>query len=200
MKNLIDAVLKTEMEDKILKKMRSCLSYSDLRYFIMKYLLVDYYKKNTINETCLENILNLFALMPNLVKEDKKKSKPKSMDEDLGIEMDASEEKTESVTDTESSEIKLFALKNENLVANSKIIQQDAHRKLYNDCFVNFLKNQLTVKLYKKLLIKLPEKIIPKMTNPLMLADFLTNSYNTGGLISVLALNSLFILINHYNL
>ncbi len=54
--------------------------------------------------------------------------------------------------------------------------------------------------MYKKLLIKLPEKILPKMTNPLMLADFLTTSYNSGGLISVLALNSLFVLINYYNL
>ena len=33
-----------------------------------------------------------------------------------------------------------------------------------------------------------------------MLADFLTQSYNSGGLISVLALNSLFVLINSYNL
>lgn len=59
---------------------------------------------------------------------------------------------------------------------------------------------KLNVKLYKKLLIKLPEKLLPKMSNPLMLADFLTQSYNSGGLISVLALNSLFVLINNYNL
>ncbi len=38
------------------------------------------------------------------------------------------------------------------------------------------------------------------MTNPLMMADFLTHSYNSGGLIGVLALNSLFVLINNYNL
>ena len=73
------------------------------------------------------------------------------------------------------------------------------------NCYVldlNFLINlfKLNIKLYKKLLIKLPEKLLPKMSNPLMLADFLTQSYNSGGLISVLSLNSLFVLINSYNL
>lgn len=74
------------------------------------------------------------------------------------------------------------------------------HRKFFNDCVVNLLKNQLSAKFYKKLLIKLPEKILPKMSNPLMLSDFLTQSYNSGGLISVLALNSLFVLITSFNL
>ncbi len=74
------------------------------------------------------------------------------------------------------------------------------HRKFFNDCLVGLLKNKMSLKFYKKLLIKLPEKLLPKMSNPLMLADFLTKSYNSGGLISVLALNSLFILINNFNL
>ena len=38
------------------------------------------------------------------------------------------------------------------------------------------------------------------MTNPLMLADFLTQSYDAGGLVGLLALNSLFVLINNFNL
>ncbi|CAF0729897.1 unnamed protein product [Brachionus calyciflorus] len=207
--SLVDAVLKTEMEDKLLKRMKYYMSFNDLRYFVLKYLTVEFYKKNNITETILENILNLFSVTPGLVKEEKKKPIPKpsddlDMDLDLnGIDGDSKkndELKTESENSEESDDIKLFALKKQNLVANSKIIQQDAHRKLFNDCFVNFLKHQLSPNLYKKLLIKLPEKLIPKMTNPLMLADFLTNSYNSGGLISVLALNSLFILISSYNL
>ncbi|CAF0995006.1 unnamed protein product [Brachionus calyciflorus] len=167
-KSLVDAVLKTEMKDKLIKRMKYFMSLNGLRYF-----------------TILENIVNLFSVTPGLVKEEKKKSVPKplhDLDMDLdGIDIKISEEK-------------------ENLVANSKVIQQDGHRKLFNDCFVNLLKHQLSPNLYKKLLIKLPEKLIPKMTNPLMLSDFLTNSYNLDGLLSVLALNTLFILINSYNL
>lgn len=87
-----------------------------------------------------------------------------------------------------------------NLSSKSKVCFQDVHRKFFNDCVVNLLKNQLSAKFYKKLLIKLPEKILPKMSNPLMLSDFLTQSYNSGGLISILALNSLFVLITSFNL
>lgn len=179
--------MEIELDDKLIKKIRSYLLFWDLRYFILKYLLIDFYKKNHINETILENVLNIFVVMPGLVKDEEKPN----------AEPDNNTETSSNFADNGQ---KLFALKKENLAENSKITQQDIHRKLFNDCFVNFLKNQLSPKLYKKLLIKLPEKLIPKMTNPLMLADFLTQSYNSGGLISVLALNSLFILINNYNL
>lgn len=181
--------MEIELDDKLIKKIRSYLSFWDLRYFILKYLLIDYYKKNHINEAILENILNILVAMPDLVKEEKCK-----------VDTDNNTENKETSSNFEDNGKKLFVLKKEDLADNSKINQQDIHRKLFNDCFVNFLKNQLSPKLYKKLLIKLPEKLIPKMTNPLMLADFLTQSYNSGGLISVLALNSLFILINGHNL
>ena len=59
---------------------------------------------------------------------------------------------------------------------------------------------QMSTNLYKKILVNLHEKVIPGMSNPLLLADFLTTSYNVGGAISLLALNGLFILVNYYNL
>ncbi len=59
---------------------------------------------------------------------------------------------------------------------------------------------KLSNDLFKQVLKKLPNKILPKMSNPLILSDFLTQSYNMGGLISVLALNSLFVLITQFNL
>ncbi|KAI9916756.1 hypothetical protein PsorP6_017942 [Peronosclerospora sorghi] len=40
---------------------------------------------------------------------------------------------------------------------------------------------------------------MPHLVNPLLLADFLTDSYNIGGVTSLLALNSLFTLIQDYN-
>jgi len=48
--------------------------------------------------------------------------------------------------DTESIEKKyerLFVLKKENLSLKSKICQQDIHRKMFNDAFVNLLKNKV---------------------------------------------------------
>jgi U3 small nucleolar RNA-associated protein 19 len=53
---------------------------------------------------------------------------------------------------------------------------------------------------YKLILSHLHVEIFPAVLNPLVLADFLTDSYNKGGLISLLSLNALFILISKYNL
>ena len=39
---------------------------------------------------------------------------------------------------------------------------------------------QLSGSLYKKVLVVLHEKVMPFMSNPLLLADFLTSSYNIG--------------------
>jgi hypothetical protein len=48
----------------------------------------------------------------------------------------------------------------------------------------------------KKIMIKFLEKLLPKMSNPLMCADFLNKSYQVVGLISILALDSLYVLIS----
>jgi U3 small nucleolar RNA-associated protein 19 len=53
---------------------------------------------------------------------------------------------------------------------------------------------------YKQVLLRLPENIMPLMRSPLKLADFLTDSYNLGGLSSILALSGLFILMRVHNL
>lgn len=79
----------------------------------------------------MQNLLNIFAIMPGLVKQDKKKQENKLDDK---IEQEKSDDL-----------VKLFALKREYLVADSKIIQQDIHRKMFNDSVVNFLKNQVNI-------------------------------------------------------
>ena len=56
------------------------------------------------------------------------------------------------------------------------------------------------VELYKRILILLTEKVMPILSNPLAFTDFLIESYNIGGSISLLALNGVFILINKHNL
>lgn len=44
----------------------------------------------------------------------------------------------------------------------------------------NLLKYPLTPGLYKRVLILLPEKVIPHLDKPLLLTDFLINSYEIG--------------------
>lgn len=44
---------------------------------------------------------------------------------------------------------------------------------------------QLTASIYKKVLVILHEKVMPFMSNPLLLSDFLTTSYDIGRLKSM---------------
>lgn len=50
------------------------------------------------------------------------------------------------------------------------------------------------------MLASIHESVMPHMPDPKKLIDFLTDSYNIGGVISLLALNGLFVLIHQHNL
>ncbi|WAR02028.1 NOC4B-like protein [Mya arenaria] len=74
------------------------------------------------------------------------------------------------------------------------------HRHLYSSAWIHFLKMKLSATLYRKVLVILPDKVMSNMTSPLSLCDFLSQAFNVGGVISLLASNGLFILITKYNL
>ncbi|KAK9700369.1 Maturation and nuclear export of 40S ribosomal subunits interacting protein [Basidiobolus ranarum] len=80
------------------------------------------------------------------------------------------------------------------------LLQLQAHRKMFSDCWIAFLRLPLTTDIYKKVLVMMHKKIIVHMPQPTLLMDFLTDSYNAGGAISLLALNGLFTLIHEHNL
>lgn len=63
-----------------------------------------------------------------------------------------------------------------------------------------FLKYKLPGSMYKKILVILHESIMPQMSDPTLMIDFLTAAYDVGGAISLLALNGLFVLIHEHNL
>lgn len=84
--------------------------------------------------------------------------------------------------------------------ADTKLSSSQQHRKLFQTVWLEFLKKKLPTGLYHKVLAALDDKVMPYMTNPLQLSDFLISSYNTGGATSLLALNGLFRLIHGYNL
>lgn len=75
-----------------------------------------------------------------------------------------------------------------------------SHKKAFDEAWLSFLKLELTPDIYKRVLIIMYRSIIPFMANPKYLMDFLTDSYGTGGIVSILSLNALFILITKYNL
>ena len=74
-------------------------------------------------------------------------------------------------------------------------------RKSFSSLWEDFLKlSSNDVDLYKRMLIILHDKVMPSLVRPLMLTDFLMESYNVGGSISLLALNGVFHLMEKYNL
>ena len=74
-------------------------------------------------------------------------------------------------------------------------------QKVFSLLWEDFLKlNSSEVDLYKRMLIILHDKVMPELLRPLMLTDFLVESYNVGGSISLLALNGVFHLMAKYNL
>lgn len=73
------------------------------------------------------------------------------------------------------------------------------HKRLFTFIWLEFLKQELIPSVQKEVLVILPD-MMPYMTSPLQLADYLTEAYNAGGATSLLALNGIFILVNSYNL
>eukprot|EP00455_Lapot_gusevi_P042590 TRINITY_DN5067_c0_g1_i6.p1 TRINITY_DN5067_c0_g1~~TRINITY_DN5067_c0_g1_i6.p1 ORF type:complete len:688 (+),score=207.95 TRINITY_DN5067_c0_g1_i6:112-2175(+) len=92
----------------------------------------------------------------------------------------------------------------------------DRQHRMLARVWLAFLKLPLPMSVYKTVLLKLPTHLLPLLqntsgahhqkefsnssTSPLLLADFLTDSYNLGGVISLLSLHGLFILMQDYNL
>ncbi|KAF9916077.1 hypothetical protein BX616_004677 [Lobosporangium transversale] len=74
------------------------------------------------------------------------------------------------------------------------------HKRVFSDCWIAILRLPFTTTIYKKTLLIVHKRIIPHLPQPTVLMDFLTDSYNAGGAISLLALKGLFILITEHNL
>ncbi|KAJ8570966.1 hypothetical protein K7X08_037938 [Anisodus acutangulus] len=70
----------------------------------------------------------------------------------------------------------------------------------FTKAWISFLRLSLPVDVYKEVLVNLHQIVIPYLSNPLMLCDFLTRSYDIGGVVSVMALSSLFVLMTQHGL
>merc|ERR1712168_1381442 len=80
-------------------------------------------------------------------------------------------------------------------------VPEESVAKNFNMLWQDFGKIQhKEVEMYKRLLILLTDKVLPVLKNPLGFTDFLMESYNVGGSISLLALNGVFFLITKHHL
>ncbi|XP_046460715.1 nucleolar complex protein 4 homolog B-like [Daphnia pulex] len=73
-------------------------------------------------------------------------------------------------------------------------------KQFFSIIWQQLLKHPLTPSLYKRVLVILPEKVLPHLDKPLLLTDFLMESYRIGGAVSILALHGVFLLMQSHNL
>uniref|UniRef100_A0A3B3ZLF6 CCAAT-binding factor domain-containing protein n=1 Tax=Periophthalmus magnuspinnatus TaxID=409849 RepID=A0A3B3ZLF6_9GOBI len=72
------------------------------------------------------------------------------------------------------------------------------HKRAFEKMWLCFLKYKLPTSMYKRVLVILHDSILPHMSKPTLMIDFLTAAYEVGA-ISLLALNGLFVLIHQHN-
>nr|CAG4650111.1 EOG090X04ZD [Sida crystallina] len=73
-------------------------------------------------------------------------------------------------------------------------------KKFFSQVWTYVLKSPLNASLYKRVLVILPDKVLPHLEKPLLLTDFLMTSYAIGGAVSILALHGVFLLMQNHNL
>ena len=82
-----------------------------------------------------------------------------------------------------------------------RVNQVRSHRKAFADCWMELLQIQgLDVAAYRRVLLGMHDHILPHLPHPLLLSDFLTDAYNHGGAVSMLAMHGLFILMAKHGL
>ncbi|KAI3947819.1 hypothetical protein MKX01_034484 [Papaver californicum] len=122
------------------------------------------------------------------------------------IPLDMLEEKSDSKTwselgfvSKEDEENPVKSKKQRNGILSSSRIVKKMKLKFTN-AWLSFLRLKLPLDVYKEVLIALHDKVVPFLSNPVMLCDFLTRSYAIGGVVSVMALSSLHILMTKHGL
>ncbi|KAM9841418.1 nucleolar complex protein 4 homolog [Aulostomus maculatus] len=97
-------------------------------------------------------------------------------------------------------ELSDFLVKQEAKHEDWKAAKLGEHKRAFERMWLGFLKYKLPSSMYKKVLVILHDSILPHMSKPTLMIDFLTAAYGVGGAISLLALNGLFVLIHQHNL
>ena len=81
-----------------------------------------------------------------------------------------------------------------------ELLDPSFHRRAFSRAWLTLMSLPMNSSQHKLVLRHLSDHVLEHIDRPLLLADYLTNSYNSGGIIAVLALESLFQVIVKNNL
>ncbi|WJX58690.1 hypothetical protein P8452_44119 [Trifolium repens] len=104
-----------------------------------------------------------------------------------------------SVSDVDADDKQLKSKKRKNNVLSAARVAKKMKLK-FTKAWIAYLRLPLPLDVYKEVLVNLHQAVMPHLSNPVILSDFLTRSYDVGGVVSVMALNSLFDLMIHHGL
>ncbi|XP_070780648.1 nucleolar complex protein 4 homolog [Enoplosus armatus] len=163
---------KTTDNSLLISRFQEFLEMEDVRYYVMSSIRENVGQVMNKNKGAVAPIYqsNVFTLMSNI-----------------------------SVPSKES-ELTNFMVKQEAKHEDWKAAKLNEHKRVFEKMWLGFLKYKLPSNMYKKILVILHDSILPHMSKPTLMIDFLTAAYEVGGAISLLALNGLFVLIHQHNL
>eukprot|EP01134_Creolimax_fragrantissima_P002675 CFRG2675T1 len=177
------------------------LKYDDVRYYTLKNLtaimkkLEDAGEPESVAMVTSRRIFSIIApiLFPTVVEE---------LDCFLSP-LAGQAPKSDNEAISESKNTKRKATSNDEEGGDEKslnLTELGPHKKVFTNCWRALLRRALPLDVYKRILMRLHTDIMPHLTNPRLLIDFLTNAYDQGGVVSVLALDGLFVLMTQHNL
>ncbi|KAM9338243.1 nucleolar complex protein 4 homolog [Symphorus nematophorus] len=170
---VVDRLLsKTSDNSLLISRFQEFLEMEDVRYYVMSSIRENVGKVMDKNKGAVVPVYqnNAFTLMSNI-------SVP-----------------------SQESELTNFMVKQEAKHEDWKAAKLIEHKRVFERMWLGFLKYKLPSNMYKKVLVILHDSILPHMSKPTLMIDFLTAAYEVGGAISLLALNGLFVLIHQHNL
>ncbi|KAI9524794.1 Nucleolar complex protein 4 [Dissostichus eleginoides] len=173
LQSVVDRLLsKTTDNSLLISRFQEFLEMEDVRYYVMSSIRENVGKVMDKNKGALLPIFqnNVFTLMSNI-------SIP-----------------------SQESELTNFMVQQEDKHEDWKAAKLNEHKRVFERMWLGFLKYKLPSNMYKKILVILHDSILPHMSKPTLMIDFLTAAYEVGGAISLLALNGLFVLIHQHNL
>lgn len=171
---LVDALIRTHLSSVLSEKVISMLnSYDDLRFFFFK----------DAAKICKDKPINTVQA---------KKAKNHAVASWLSLL---------SKLDPASKSITYFAdLTSKESKKNKSVADFKIYKRAFSDCWLAFMTLPMNTATYTQVLEILHANLIPHLSEPVQLMDFLVDAYDGGGLVSLLALNGLFTLINQHNL
>ena len=117
----------------------------------------------------------------------KKRKRQESSDDDSDLDLDAIG--LDSAEEQEEAQPQVAP----------KLLDMDAHKSAFSKAWLALMARKLSPTLHMRILAALEKHILPHMSSPVTLFDYLSQCYANGGVLGMLSLGGLFILLRKYN-